>query len=55
MRRGHVDGCGRGKAIGQMQVEEFMGFEVYEPGGGTQGPGRNCGWHDTGIGRGGKG
>jgi hypothetical protein len=29
-----------GKAIGQMQVEEFMGFEVYEPGGGTQGPGK---------------
>jgi hypothetical protein len=35
-----VDGCGRGKAIGQMQVAEFMGFEVYEPGGGTQGPGK---------------
>jgi len=33
-----VDGCGRGKAIGQMQVAKFMGFEVYELGGGTQGP-----------------
>jgi hypothetical protein len=40
MRRGHVDGCGRGKAIGKMQVEEFMGFEVCEPGGGTQGLGK---------------
>jgi len=29
-----VDGCGRGKVIGKMQVAEFMGFEVYEPGGG---------------------
>jgi hypothetical protein len=37
MRRGHVDGYGRGKAIGKMQVVEFMGFEVYEPGGGDTG------------------
>jgi hypothetical protein len=40
MRRGHVDGCGRGKAIGQMQVAEFVGFEVYEPGGGDTGAGK---------------
>jgi hypothetical protein len=30
------------------------GFEVYEPGGGTQGP-KNCGRHDMGRRRGGKG
>jgi hypothetical protein len=30
----------KGKAIGQMKVAEFMGFEVHEPGGGTQGLGK---------------
>ena len=35
MRRGHTDGCGRGRMIGKMQVEEFIGFEAYEPGGGN--------------------
>ena len=33
MRRGHTDGCGGGRMIGKMQVEEFVGFKVYEPGG----------------------
>jgi hypothetical protein len=28
---------GRGKTIGRMHVVAFMGFEVYEPGGGTRG------------------
>jgi hypothetical protein len=29
---------GRGKMIRRMHVATFMGFEVYESGGGTQGP-----------------
>jgi len=37
MKRGHTDGCGGGRTIGQMQVEEFVGFKVYEPGGGNTG------------------
>jgi hypothetical protein len=44
----------QGKMIGRIQVAESMGFEVYEPGGGTRGL-KNCGWHDTGRRRGGKG
>jgi hypothetical protein len=29
-----------GRTIGQMQTEEFMGFEVNEPGGGNTGAGK---------------
>ena len=40
MRRGHVDEYGRGKTIRKMQVEQFVGFEVCEPGGGDTGAGK---------------
>jgi len=40
MRRGHMDGCNRGRTIGQMKAEELVGFEVHEPGGGNTGAGK---------------